>query len=377
MYPFVNLANFKPEATLDRVKIVVTLSRASQHRHIQAKLHKLLDIEMVKGHCIRVEPMDKTEKGNNATKFWFELHDHQHGNSAAKVRHAVLGLQAEYGFAAPAHTILAEPALDFWPEQENAAPLVELTKLLQMTIAAYGDNPRQYDPGTGETPGLLEHPEPMGTTYYVNHQKARKGRAASDIAWRVYHKTTDRKDESGEAIPLPPDQHRVRAEVTLQGVALKKYGLADPLALERCDFEGVAGLLHFRRLLPASERLHKTSLRRETKKAIQAALATLRTTGRPTPPEVLERLRLQTRLVGVLQGQLGKEEQCHISSWSRGRAASDPNAKGGSKLRKHSIHTVPYVELNAMAQKALKVLSKSLSVLYAPRPPKKRKSDAM
>lgn len=371
MYPFVNLASFKPEATLDRVKILVTLSRASQHRHIQAKLHGLLDIEMVKGHCIRVEPMNKAEKGNNATQFWFELHDHQHGNNAAKIRHAVLGLQSEYGFAAPACTILAEPALDFWPEQENAAPLVELTKLLQMTIAAYGDNPRQYDPGTGETPGLLEHPEPMGTTYYVNHQKARKGRAASDIAWRVYHKTTDRKDESGEAIPLPPDQHRVRAEVTLQGAALKKYGLADPLALERCDFEGVAGLLHFRRLLPASERLNKTSLRRDTKKAIQAALATLRTTGRPTPPEVLGRLRFQTRLVGVIQEQLSQEVQCHVTSWPHGLASFDPRAKGGRKPRQHSIHTVPHEALNKMAGKALSGLAKSIASVH-PSSPKKR-----
>lgn len=161
MHPSVNLANYKPEATLDRVKIVVTLSRPSQHRHIQAKLHELLGIEMVKGHCIRAEPMDKAAKGNNATMFWFELHDHQHGNSAAKIRHAVLGLQAEYGFAAPPCTLLAEPAMDFWPRHDNAAPLRELTKLVAMTLAFRADNPRQYDPSTGKVVGLLAHPESM------------------------------------------------------------------------------------------------------------------------------------------------------------------------------------------------------------------------
>lgn len=364
MYPSVNLADYKPEATLDRVKIAVTLSRPSQHPHIQAKLHKLLDIEMVKGHCIYVEPMDKAAKGNNATKFWFELHDHQHENNASKVRHALLGLKAEYGFDAPPRTLLAEPALDLWPNKPNAAPLPELTKLVAMTLAFRGDNPRQWDPSIGKEVGLLERPEPLGTTYWINHHKTHwhngKKVEVSDIAGRVYHKTTDTKDEDDKAIPLPPDQHRVRAEFTLRGAALKKYGLQDPLALDRFDTKAIMELFHFRKLLPPKERLKKTSLRRGTMKAMEAAKAKMRATGVPTPPEERKRLRMFERLVALLQGQRSKEPQCHVSSWPHGLIGYDPKAKGGREPRKHSIHTVPYAELNEIAQNALQTLFKKL-----------------
>ncbi|MDN8999734.1 hypothetical protein Q0P46_14555, partial [Staphylococcus aureus] len=76
------------------------------------------------------------------------------------------------------------------------------TKLVPMTLAFRGDNPRQYDPSTGKVVGLLERPEPMGTTYYVNHQELHKHNGkmipASDVAARAYYKKTDRKGEDGK-----------------------------------------------------------------------------------------------------------------------------------------------------------------------------------
>lgn len=382
MYPSVNLADFKPAATLDWVKIAVTLSRPSQHRHIQAKLHKLLGIEMVKGRCIRVVPMNKAAEGSNATKFWFELHSHQHDDNAAKVGHALLGLKAEYGFATPPRTLLAEPALDLWPNKPNAAPLPELTKLLAMTLAFRGDNPRQYDPSIDDVVGLLERPEPLGTTYYVNHHKAHwhngKKVEASDVAARVYHKTTDRKGEDDKPIPLPPDQHRVRAEFTLQGAALKKYGLDDPLALDRFDTKAIMELFHFRKLLPPKERLKKTSLRRGTMKAMEAAKENMTATGLRTPPKELKRLRMFERLVALLQSQRSKEPQCHISSWPHGLIGYDPKAKGGREQRKHSIHTVPCAELNEIAQNALQALFKKLGKgVHSPAPKKRTKTSSL
>lgn len=363
MPTFINLKNFKPKAVIDWLEIEVTLGRPTRFQFVQAKLHQLLGIEMVKSHCIRVEAQNVPMSGDLATSFRFKLHDHQHGNSAAKITNAVLGLKAIYDFARPACTIAFEIAVDFWPDKPNSAPLKELTKAVAMALAFRGDYPRQYDTSIDKEVGLLAQPEPLGTTYYVNHDKAHwhKGKwvPASDIAGKVYHKTTDRKDEDDKPIPLPSDQHRVRAEFTLRGAALKEYGLDDPLALDRINIKELCKLFHFRLILPPEERLRKTKL---NKGAVKAAAE-----GLSTAP-------LLKGLVDMRQEQLSHERQCHISSWPHGLEALDPNAKGGKEPRTHSIHTIPHGDLNEMAQKGLKELFKGLGKSTRPVKPKRTRS---
>lgn len=266
--------------------------------------------------------------------------------------------------------------MDLWPIDLNAAPLPELVKDVALALEFRGDNPAQYDPITNTRVGLLARPEPLGTTYYTNHHKAHwhngKLVPASDIAGRVYHKVTDRKAEDGKAIPLPPDQHRVRVEFTLRGDALKQYCFADPLALGRFDTKPFLELFHFQKLLPPNQRLLKTGLGKGAKKLALAIRAKKQATGLPPSPGELRRLRLLGRLAEARRRYLRKERQCHVSSWPYGLAAHDPNAKGGRKPRKHSIHTVPYVKLNEMAKKALQALSKKMAKGTYPPAPKKR-----
>lgn len=98
----VNLKHFDPVAVIDWQEIEVTLGRPTRFASVQAKLHELLGIPMVKGHCIRVVAQNVPMSNDPATVFRFTLHDHQHDNNAAKIAHALLGLKTVYGFAQPA-----------------------------------------------------------------------------------------------------------------------------------------------------------------------------------------------------------------------------------------------------------------------------------
>ncbi|WP_314973122.1 hypothetical protein [Comamonas testosteroni] len=372
----VNLKHFKPVAVIDWLEIEVTLGRPTRFTSIQAKLHELLGIPMVKGHCIRVVAQNVPMSNDPARAFRFTLHDHQHDNSAAKIAHALLGLKTIYDFTQPASTVAIEIALDLWPTDLNAAQLPELTKEVATSLEFRGDNPGQYDPIAATRVGLLACPEPLGTTYYTNHHKPHwhdgKMVLASDIAGRVYHKTTDRKGEDGKAIPLQPDQHRVRAEFTLRGDALKQYGFADPLALGRFDTKPFLELFHFQKLLSPNQRLLKTGLGKGVKELALAIRAKRQATGLPPSQEELHHLRLLGRLAEARRRHLRTERQCHVSSWPHGWAALDSKAKGGREPRKHSIHSIPYVKLNEMAQKAFKALSKKMAEGMYPPAPKKR-----
>lgn len=361
MYPVINPTHFKPKLVIDWIEVEVTLGRQTRFPYVQKKIHEALGIPQVEGQQIRVVAQGVKLPNDLATTFRFRLHEHQHENSPQRLREALRALETFYGFTTPCRTIAIEPALDFWPIHANVLPGPSVAELLQLTIAHYGDNPRQYDPSTGKTLGLLEHPQPIpGATFYIGHHKARKGEPASEIAVRSYFKITDRRDEEMAPISLPPDQHRARIEFTLRGKALGRFGLSDPTSLESADLDAMhKELFHFQKLLPPHQRLKKTTLRRDTITGIQAALTNSKETGLPTPPKEISRLKFLSGLIAVIQGHLSLEPQCHITSYSHGRFTYDPNKKEGSRWNKHSKHSIPHEELNAMAKKAFKAFAKT------------------
>jgi hypothetical protein len=72
-----------------------------------------------------------------------------------------------------------------------------------------------------------------------------------DKYWKVYLKVTDHNQQ-----PIAADQHRARAEFTLTGIQFAKYvfgidasndRLATLADVRNFSFEGLAGLLHFRK----------------------------------------------------------------------------------------------------------------------------------
>lgn len=363
MYPVINPNHFKPKLVIDWVEIEVTLGRQTRFPYVQKKLHEALGIPQVERQQIRVEAQGVKMPNDLATTFRFRLHEHQHDNSPQKLREALRALETFYGFTTPCWTTAIEIALDFWPTNANALPGLSVAELLQLTIAHYGDNPRQYDPSSGKTLGLLEHPEPIpGSTFYIGHHEARKGEPASDIAVRSYFKVTDRRDKDAAPIPLPTGQHRARIEFTLRGKALGRFGLTDPMDMESANLDAMRKeLFHFQKLLPPHQRLKKTTLRRDTITGIQAALNNRKETVLPTPPQEISRLKFLSGLIAVIQGHLSREPQVHITSYPYGRFTYDPNKKEGGRWNKHSKHSIPHDELNAMTKKAFKAFAEITS----------------
>lgn len=357
MHPVLNLSDYKATATIDWLDIAVTLSRSTQFQYVQAELRELLGLDAL-GTAIHVKARDVERRTDAATAFIFRLQEQHHDNNAAKITHVLHGLAAKFGFTAPAKITGIEVAFDLRPKQDPLA-VYEASRALQHGLAAYGEHARQYAPsakGKGRTTPLTLDPlyERSGSLY-VGHQDAQHGYAPTSISQRVYPKITDGIDDNDRPLALPPDQHRARAEVTLQGEALTEYGITDPLALASYDFTRLAELLHFRTLKPigAIQARHRAMLAQELRKAINTSKAT----HIPTPQRALEKLRWRVRFSPAKAPALASihRNTDRVIDWHSGWDGSEGRA------RQHSKDTVPDAELNRKVKVALTALSKRLA----------------
>lgn len=363
MYPEINLSDFKATATIDWLDIGVTLKRVTQFQYVQLELHRLLGLSAL-DKPIHVKAQDVANKNDTATSFVFRLQEHHHNNNAAKIKHAVLGLAAHFEFAAPARITGIEVAFDLKPRHDPKA-VHDANVVLQGSIAAYGGHARQYAPSVrqkGQLVPLTLDPllDPQGTLY-VGHHDAKHGHQPTPKAYRVYAKVTD-----NNAAPLPPEQHRARAEVTLQLDALEEYGLTDPLALASYDFARLAGLLHFQQLKPV-EAIVKAS-RNKLATELREAISAIGTTGRPTSPEKLAQFRWRVKFSPVKAAALASLHRGtdRVMEWQGGWLGSEGRAL------QHSKDTTPDAKLNRKVKSALQALSRDMASATYPSVSKRR-----
>lgn len=354
MHPEINLSDFKATATIDWLDIAVTLGRTTQFQYVQAELHGLLGLSPSDA-VIHVTPQNVDKRTDAATGFVLRLQEHHHGNNAAKIAHVVLGLAARFEFAAPARIAAIEVAFDLKPRHDPQA-VYDAYALLQGGIAAYGEHARQYAPSVrhgGQVVPLTLDPllAPSGTLY-VGHHDAKHGHQPTPKAYRVYAKVTD-----NNAAPLPPEQHRARAEVTLRRDALEEYGLTDPLALASYDFTRLAGLLHFQQLKPV-EAIVQAS-RNKLATDLREAISAIGTTGRPTSPEKLAQFRWRVKFSPVKAAALASLHRGtdRVMEWQGGWLGSEGRAL------QHSKDTTPDAKLNRKVKSALQALSRDMARL--------------
>ncbi|WP_019044068.1 hypothetical protein [Comamonas testosteroni] len=366
MHPEIDLRDFKATAVIDWLDIAVTLGHTTQFQYVQAELHSLLGLSPSEA-LIHVTAQNVTKATDAATGFVFRLQEHHHENNAAKIAYIVRGLEAFFGFTAPARITGIEAAFDLKPRR-NPKVVYEAYAVLHDRIAAYGMHARQYTYSVrrkrGQLVPLTLDPvfDPDGTLY-VGHQDDEHGYQPTAKAYRAYAKVTD----NGK--PLPPDQHRARVEVTLQLEALEEYGLTDPLALASYDFTRLARLLHFQPLKPI-EAIVQAS-RDELKKDLLAAISACKTTRKPTRPEELEQLRRRVRYSPVKAAALASiyRNTDRMIDWHRGWEGSE-----GRPLQ-HSKDTEPDARLNRKVKAALQTLSKNMTEgIYSPASPKRAKA---
>ena len=115
-----------------------------------------------------------------------------------------------------------------------------MTRRLQNTLSAKG-NARQFDPDWGNI--FLEDTGGRVDPSF----NLRVGNKTDPLSWQIYYKVTN------AAKQLKADQHRARAEFTLQGTALQLYGIDTLVGMEDFKFEKLGRLLHFRHLKSIAE----------------------------------------------------------------------------------------------------------------------------
>ena len=237
--------NYKATAVIDWLSIAITLTGASQHRHIKAVL------DAITGENMYAEPLDANkDAGGNATVFAIKFHDRLANDLLAL--HVVLDeLRTVYPFASEPTVHAIEVACDwYWrgTEATQESGLLAITHRLQSSLYASGAaSPRQWVPN-----GLTRHNgKPDGENRYLDNDgnrldpslSFRIGNKADNLSWQVYRKLTDHNQT-----PIQDrSQWRSRVETTLQGAALQQYGLSNLTDLEGYDFRRLMPLFRFRR----------------------------------------------------------------------------------------------------------------------------------
>lgn len=362
-----NFPDFKTRAVIDQISIEVHLQRGTQFRYVQGVLHKLLGLTQLESP-IHVEAQGVSMPGDTAMSFVLTLQEQHHENNAAKIAFILDGVMGVYGFTAPPRTVLIEVAFDLWPKHDPKTIYPAVTAL-KSRWALYGEDPRQVMPdrSAGYLYALTDiFPE---STLYIGWHTDKYGRSITPVSGKAYPKITDGLDEGNEPIPLPPDQHRARVEVTLQGIALEKFGLTDPLTLGSYDFTRFAELLHFQ-MFKSMEEIRQDRLdkyRADWEQAVaelqehEAKIAGKRQTKKRCDRQqklqalVKQKAWLVEWQEGLLAALASVYRNTHmVIDWTAARYGS----KG---VLQHSKDTTPDRRLNRKVKVALRNLSKKMS----------------
>lgn len=311
---------YRTEAVVDWLALEIEVARATQFQWLQRVLadHYGGDTRAY------IEAVD-SGAGNQAARFLIRLND-ACCRDVDTIRAALAALDRQFTLIGPAIIKTLEVSLDFYPKDDQAhADLLQLVARLQMSLeAAGGTAHRQVGPS--KRPDFLDSTRTPDArqTLYINNRP-------DPIAWRVYHKITDRDGA------LLRDQHRARVEFTLQGAGLRKYGINSLDDLAAFDFGHFGELLHFRQFIPMAELI----VGKEPALAQQLLHATRR-----------DRKMIMLYPFG-------------LHAYRRDSRTDQPRNGGHPERRKHSTHTTADAELNRVVRDRLYALTRDFHTKLA------------
>lgn len=224
-----------PIAVVDWVAITVELGRNSNGGHIK-KVYEHLGVS-------HADPID-IGADSAASKFEIRM---QHPTNYAVIENLISDLDNKYGLVSAPQLCGLEVSIDFYHKTANILALEAMTERLMLSIApAAIDNPRIIGERFYFSGGVMPKRSSINATktLYI-------GNKWDDVMWRVYFKRTDDTcvGEDGKRVTrhLPPTEFRARAEVRLQGKALKQLNLVSVSDLRDLHFEKLhsAGLFKF------------------------------------------------------------------------------------------------------------------------------------
>jgi len=320
-------SEFKAEAVIDWIKIVISTSKATQFQHLQSKLRRILDLP-VDAAEIFVSPIS-AGAGNTSNRFEITFHD-EIANNWHSLDQIILQLGQRFELSEEPEVSAIEIALDFYCRNANNTGLAELTHRLQTSlagIATKGSNPRQFDFWNKQNVFLTPESEINST------MNLRTGNKPDLISWQIYRKTTDNNGRH-----LGSSQHRARAEFTVRGSQLASYlgNIHKTVKLSEIkdfEFAKLAELLHFRRLKPIDE------ITSGKNKYFRYAI---------------NKLANQIRH-SMLLYPLG------YRAYRRDPRTAQPRNKGLHEMLQHSRHSVADDDLNKTVRVKLRNLTKSFS----------------
>lgn len=184
-----------------------------------------------------LDPQGKPD--NNIKSTWFRA-TIQNPMSLAEVRRILDHIGARYGLRDEPTLHAMEVSFDIYPrnlEDLGQLPVVA-EQLYNMNTMPPSDNRRlqgHFDTSVPLFQSARVQRFGGDATFYV-------GNKTDPCSFRVYVKKTDKRTSKTDALMLPPEEHRARFEVTLQGAGLPVKTLAD---LERFKFTALADYFRF------------------------------------------------------------------------------------------------------------------------------------
>lgn len=219
-----------PVAVVDWVKLRVALKRASEGGKLKGKLESDYGVS-------HADP-ESRGAGNAATVFTLTVQEPaSHYDLAALVTF----LDREYGLISIPEIVAIEVSID-WRHCNHAPDALSAMTLRLMRSAL---------PPIIENPRLCEDVISSGLLVWshrcvLNPEMSLViGNKSDDLMWRTYWKRTNDMfiGEDSRRIPkaLPFDKHSARAEVRIQGAALRELGLSQLSDLSSFKFETLNG----------------------------------------------------------------------------------------------------------------------------------------
>jgi hypothetical protein len=305
------------KAVVDWLALEIETATATQFQWLQ----RTLASHFGDGKRTYIDAINPDDSGTS-TRFKLRLND-AHCRTVDTIRAALAALDRQHTLVGPAIIKLLEVSLDFSPNDDQArADLLPLVARLQMSLEAAGGVSHRLV-GPTKRPDYLDStrtPDPHRTLYINNKH--------DPLAWRVYHKITDR-DQA-----LPRAQHRARAEFTLQGAGLHEYGINTVDDLAALDFGNFGHLLHFRQFKPLPDLI--ANMKPELGQLVQHAT------------------RRDRNMISLYPFGLHAYRR-----YNTGKHAGKPRNSGHPELRKHSTHTDSDAELNHLVRNRLSDLTQT------------------
>jgi hypothetical protein len=260
--PRLNIRDYLCLSSVDKVRFKVSLSKASQRKHVRDKLKARLPSIYVE------DRLGESSIPRNADTFWVTVQDPTRGDLDWVNR--VIG--GNWGRRAPTTIDLIEVAVDWYPRQPSELGRWRMVAALFRhhfldefdSVTSLSDLRQFWSKEPGKGPEFV-FPAFFGAIRSFSDRDCQKpevrarilrerrpfehfldatvyfGEEEGPVSFRIQNKVEDSRSRDGRSRPLDQWERRARIEVILTGDALERHGLLTLQDLRGFEFEKLRG----------------------------------------------------------------------------------------------------------------------------------------